>query len=165
MGYVQRSVIVNAPAEEVFDLMIDTGRYGEWVFGFAGLDDVPAVLRQGDTFRWQMKGHGLTLRPRNKVTALEAPYRFEEEIRVPGLVRATLSKTVTRQKRRTQLSWTLSYQVTGGPLGVVADWLMAHRVARRAMEHSLNGAKRVLEAPARTAATRQRGQRRQAAAR
>ncbi len=165
MGQVQRSVVINAPAEEVFDLMTDTTRYGEWVFGFAGLDTGPAKLSDGDRFRWRMKGHGLTLRPRSTVAALEPPHGYQEEIRLPGILRATLIKQVVPQKRRTQLSWTLNYRMVGGPLGVVADWLMAHRVATRAVEYSLRGAKRVLETPKRVPEVRQGGYRRQTAVR
>ena len=165
MGHIQRSVVINAPAEGVFALMTDTGRYGEWVFGFAGLDEGPATLAQGDTFRWRMKGHGLTLRPRSTVIACEAPHRYQEEIRIPGLMRATLTKTVVPQKRRTQLSWTLNYRVAGGPFGVALDWLMAHRVAGRAVEYSLQGAKRVLEASGKASAVGQGGYRRQTAVR
>lgn len=161
MGHIQRSVVINAPAEEVFALMADTRRYGEWVFGFAGLDEGPPTLTQGDAFRWRMKGHGLTLRPRSTVVAWEAPHRYREEIRIPGLVRATLTKTVVPQKRRTQLSWTLNYRVTGGPFGVALDWLMAHRVAGRAVEHSLQGAKRVLETAGKAPTGRQGSYRRQ----
>lgn len=165
MGHIQRSVVIAAPAEEVFDLITDTGRYGEWVFGFAGLDAGPAKLREGDTFRWRMQGHGLTLKPRSKVLLCEPPQRYQEEIHIPGLVRATLTKTVVRQKRRTQLNWTLNYRVLGGPLGVVGDWLVAHRVAGRAVEHSLQGAKRVLERRAKATTARQGTYRRQTAAR
>ena len=165
MGHIQRSVVINAPVEEVFDLLTDTTRYGDWVFGFAGLDEGPARLAEGDRFRWRMKGHGLTLKPRSTVTALEAPHRYQEEIRIPGLLRATLTKRVVSQKRRTQLSWTLNYRVAGGPLGVAADWLMAHRVATRAVEYSLRGAKRVLETPKRAPAVKPGGYRRQTAVR
>jgi hypothetical protein len=112
-----------------------------------------------------MKGHGLTLNPRSEVIELSAPRRYREEIRIGRLLRATLTKTVTPQKRRTQLSWTLNYRVVGGPFGVALDWLMAHRVAARAVEHSLRGAKRVLETSKATATTPRGGYRRQTAVR
>ena len=126
----------------------------------AGLD--PAQLGDGATFRWRMKGHGLTLKPRCEIVEFDAPAGYEEEVRVPGLVRATLSKQVIAQKRRTQLSWSLDYRVVGGPLGVVVDWLIAHRVAERAVQNSLDGAKRVLETRKQPATTRG-GYRRQTA--
>jgi uncharacterized protein YndB with AHSA1/START domain len=164
MGQVKRSVVIDASVEEVFGLMTDTKRFGEWVFGFAGLDDGPDRLSDGATFRWRMKGHGLTLKPRCEVIEFDAPAGYEEEIRIPGMVRATLSKRVVAQKRRTQLSWLLDYRVIGGPLGVAIDWLVAHRVAERAVQRSLEGAKRVLEAP-KQAATARGGYRRQTAVR
>lgn len=165
MGHVQRSVVINAAPEEVFGLMTDTRRYGDWVFGFAGLDEGPDRLAEGDRFRWRMKGHGLTLKPRSEVVELAAPRRYQEEIHFGRFLRATLTKTVTPQKRRTQLSWTLNYRVIGGPFGVALDWLMAHRVAVRAVEYSLKGAKRVLETSKATATTPRGGYRRQSAVR
>lgn len=163
MGQVKKSVTIDAPVEDVFALMADTTRFGEWVFGFAGLDDGPDKLADGATFRWRMKGHGMTLKPRSEVTEFAAPDGYEEEIRIPGLVRATLSKQVIAQKRRTQLSWALDYRVIGGPLGVAIDWAVAHRVAERAVQRSLERAKTLLETPKERA--KRGGYRRQTAVR
>jgi uncharacterized membrane protein len=165
MGHIQRTVVINAPAEDVFALMADTGRYGEWVYHFAGLDEGPEILAEGDTFRWRVRLARLTLRPRSTVAQFDPPGLYIEEIRVGRLVRATLTKTVVRQKRRSQLGWTLNYRVIGGPLGVAADWLIGHRLAERAVRESLQGAKRVLETPRKAAATRPGARRRQTAVR
>src|SRR4051812_12458730 len=97
MGQVKRSVVIDAPVEEVFGLLTDTKRFGDWVFGFAGLDDGPDRLSDGATFRWRMKGHGLTLKPRGEIVEFDAPGGYEEEIRIPGMVRATLSTRVIQQ--------------------------------------------------------------------
>jgi hypothetical protein len=164
MGHIQRSVVINASAEDVFALMTDTGRYGEWVYHFAGLDEGPETLAEGDTFRWRVRLARLTLKPRSTVEQLDPPGLYIEEIRVGRLVRATLTKTVVRQKRRSQLGWTLNYRVIGGPLGVAADWLIGHRLADRAVRESLQGAKRVLETP-KKAAPRPGARRRQTAVR
>ena len=163
MGHVQRSVVINAPAEEVFALLTDTGRYGEWVPGWAGLDEGPATVGEGDSLRWRLYGHRLTFTFRSTITEVEAPRRLREEIR-SRLVRATLTKTVVPQKRRTQLSWTFNYRVPGGPFGVVADWMMGHRVAERLIERSLRNAKQVLESTKRAPAA-PRGYQRQTAGR
>ncbi len=162
MGQIRKSVTIDAPAEAVFALMTDTTRFGDWVFGFAGLDEGPERLGAGAKFRWRMRGHGMTLRPRSEVVEFDAPGGYEEEIRIPGIVRATLSKRIVAQKRRTQLSWALDYRVIGGPLGVVIDWAVAHRVAERAVQRSLERAKRVLETPKAVNAARSGYQRQRA---
>lgn len=164
MGQIRRSVVIEAPADEVFGLMTDTRRFGDWIFGFVGLDDGPEKLSDGATFRWRMKGHGLTLKPRCEIVEFDAPSGYEEEIRIAGVVRGTLSARVVPQKRRTLLSCAFDYRVVGGPLGVAIDWLVAHRVAERAVQRSLEGAKRVLETPKATA-TQRGGYRRQTAVR
>ena len=164
MGLVQRSVMIDAPVEQVFGLMTDTTRFGEWVFGFAGLDEGPQTLAADSRFRWKMKGHGLTLKPRSTVTAFDAPGGYEEEIRIPGILRARLSKKVVAEKRRTRLSWSLEYRLIGGPLGVAVDWAVARRVAERAVQRSMTNAKTVLEAQKRPTAQRG-GYRRQTAVR
>jgi uncharacterized protein YndB with AHSA1/START domain len=145
MGQIKRSVMIDAPVEEVFKLMTDTKRFGDWVFGFTELTEGPSTLAANASFRWKMKGHGLTLKPRSTIVNFDAPQGYEEEIRIPGILRGTLTKTITQQKRRTQLSWVLDYRVVGGPLGVAADWLVANRVAERAVQRSLDKARQVLE--------------------
>ncbi|HEY8599327.1 MAG TPA: SRPBCC family protein [Thermomicrobiales bacterium] len=164
MGLVQRSVVIEAPVEEVFGLMTDTSRFDTWVFGFAGLDEGPTKLSQDTKFRWKMKGHGLTLKPRSTIVAFDAPTGYEEEIRIPGILRGRLSKRIVAEKRRTRLSWSLEYRLIGGPLGAAADWAVARRVAERAVQRSLAGAKQVLEAR-KQSATARGGYRRQTAVR
>lgn len=146
MGLVQRSVVIDAPTDKVFALMTDTARFGEWVFGFAGLDEGPEQLSEGTMFRWRLKGHGLTLKPRSTVTTFDEPSGYDEEIRIPGILRAQLSKRIIAEKRRTRLVWSLEYRLVGGPLGAAADWVLAHRVFTRIVQRSLEGAKKTLEA-------------------
>ena len=165
MTVVQRSVVISAQPDDVFALLTDTTRFGEWVFGFAGLIEGPETIGADTTFRWRMKGHGLTLKPRDAIVAFDAPHSYTEEVRVPGLVRGTLTKTVVPQKRRTQLVWRLEYRVIGGPVGLVADKVLAGRVVRRAVEHCLAGAKRVLETPKQAVPSTRGGYRRQTAVR
>lgn len=145
MGQIRRTVMIDAPVEEVFALMTDTERFGDWVFGFTELTEGPRTLAANSSFSWKMKGHGLTLKPHSRIVNFDAPQSYEEEIRIPGILRATLTKTVIQQKRRTQLSWSLDYRIIGGPLGVVGDWLVAHRVAERAVQRSMDKAREVLE--------------------
>lgn len=164
MGLVQRSVVIEAPVEEVFGLMTDTSRFDAWVFGFAGLEEGPAKLTQDTKFRWKMKGHGLTLKPHSTIVTLDAPAGYEEEIRIRGIFHGRLSKKIVAEKRRTRLSWSLEYRMIGGPLGAAADWAFARRVAERAVQHSLAGAKQVLEARKQKTTTRG-GYRRQTAVR
>ena len=45
MGQVKRSVMIDAPVEEVFALMTDTERFGDWVFGFTELTEGPQHAR------------------------------------------------------------------------------------------------------------------------
>jgi uncharacterized protein YndB with AHSA1/START domain len=165
MAVVQRSVVISAQPADVFALMTDTTRFEEWVFGFAGLLEGPETIGADAAYRWRMKGHRLTIRPRSKIIAFDAPRTYTEEVRIPGLVRGTLTKTAVQQKRRTQLVWRLEYRVIGGPAGIVVDKLLAGRVVRRAVEYSLNGAKRVLETPKQAARSTRGGYRRQTAIR
>lgn len=165
MGRVQRSVVINAPAEEVFALMADSRRFDRWVYGFKGLDEGPETLSKGESFRWRVRCYGVTCKAASTVTRFDPPNSYTEEIRVRGLLRATLTKTIVRQKRRTQLSWSLNYRIVGGPAGVAADWLLGQRFANRAVTESLREAKELLETPKKTAPARRGNPRRQAAAR
>lgn len=162
MGQIQRSVVIQATPEEVFALLTDTGRFGEWVAGYGGLVSGPERAGLDDSYSWRFRIWKLAFKERSTIVELDPPRELTEELR--GLVRGTLTKTVVPQKRRTQLRWDFHYRLPGGPLGGALDWLLARRVARRAIEASLQGAKQVLEAPKQAAAA-QRGRRRQPAVR
>lgn len=160
MVVLERSVVIHATPDQVYELLIDTSRYGDWVAGYGGLVDGPERVTAGSVYSWRFRRWRLRLRPRCTVTEIETARRIEE--RVAGLVRGTLVKTLVPQKRRTELHWELDYRLPAGPLGKAVDILIARRVARWAVEESLRGAKRVLEAPRKTAA-RDRARRRSAA--
>lgn len=159
MAFLERSVVIHAPPDQVYELLLDTSRYGEWVAGYGGLIDGPDRVDAGVVYTWRFRRWRLRLRPRCTVTGLEPARRIEEQ--VAGLVRGHLVKTLVPQKRRTELHWEFDYRLPAGPLGSAVDFLIARRVARWAMEESLRGAKRVLEAPRKNAA-RDRARRRSA---
>ncbi len=151
MGFIEHGVMIDASVEKVFGLLCDTTRFDRWVFGYAGLLEGPEKLTENAQFRWRMKGHGLTLKPRSKIIEFTAPTGYTEEIRIPGIVRGQMKKMVIAEKRRTRLKWSFEYRLIGGPIGTAIDWAIAHRVIERAIYQSLQQAKATLEAEKRPA--------------
>lgn len=154
MAQIQRSVMIDAPAERVFALLCDTNRFSDWVAGFGGLITGPDTLTAESSFRWRLNVLRLTFRPRSTITTFSAPESYKEAITIPGVLRGTLVKTAITEKRRVRLTWVLEYRLTGGPLGVAADWALAQRLAERNMQQSLAQAKTLLEAEKRAGAAR-----------
>ncbi len=73
---VKQSIEIDAPIEEVWDLVMDPDRFGEWVTIHKDVSEVPAGgLRKGSRFRQEMKLKGVPLKVRWEVVESDPPHR------------------------------------------------------------------------------------------
>jgi uncharacterized membrane protein len=140
---VERGIMVDRPAQAVFDLVSDATRLPEF---FAGLT------------RWEpssdkLRGTRATFRVRMKVGSIEAG----GEIRIvrwepPRLITWESERGIPQRGAwrirevdgKTELRVELEYDLSGGPLGWLVDRLVA-RIVGRNLTATLMSARRVLE--------------------
>ena len=73
---VAQSIEIDAPIEDVWKLVMDPERLGEWVTIHRSVSEVPeGELRKGSRFRQEMKLKGVPLKVRWEVVECEAPTR------------------------------------------------------------------------------------------
>jgi hypothetical protein len=146
MPEVQALVLINAPRDKVFDLLIDTRRHGEFVYGYVDQYEGPEILSAGVWFHWRIKLYGRVWRAHSQVSQFHRPSRYQEKIGIPGFTRATLTKILAEEDGKTRLTWLWEYTPAFGPLGLLIDGVAGgKKTASRGIEHSMREIKRIME--------------------
>jgi uncharacterized membrane protein len=73
---VRQSIVIDAPIDAVWDLVMDPERLGEWVTIHRAVSDVPeGALETGSRFRQRMRLKGVPLKVRWEVVECRRPHR------------------------------------------------------------------------------------------
>jgi uncharacterized protein YndB with AHSA1/START domain len=136
---------IAAPRDEVFSLVLDPNRLGEWVSAHRGVSEVPAgELRKGSEFRQALSLAGSPFHDRWRVAELERPSLVVWEGKGPGGSKATVRYELSENGDGTTFAYVNDYSLPGGPLGAAAGRVTS-RPAQHAMNTTLRNLKRLLE--------------------
>ncbi len=142
---VERTVIVDAPAQKLYDVVMDPSRLSEWVTIHHHLEDAPrGMLKQGSKLTQCLKLAGRQFKVRWTVVENEVCERVVWEGRGPVGSHARVEYDFTPQGETTVFSYTNEYDLPGGVLGRVAGGAVA-RVAGKEVDGSLAKLKRMVE--------------------
>jgi len=143
---VERRIEINAPAERVYDLVMDPRRLEDWVTIHAGLKDAPAGdLKKGSELVQCLKLAGRRFDVHWEVVQAEKPKRVVWEGKGPVHSRAKVVYDLdTDGDGKTCFSYMNEYSMPGGPLGRIAGGVLK-RTAERESEHTLEQLKRIVE--------------------
>jgi uncharacterized protein YndB with AHSA1/START domain len=143
---VETEVEIDAPPEEVFDLLVDPCRLDEWVTASRGVADVPeGKLRAGSSFRQRLRLGGARFDVRWSVTQLDRPRLAVWEGRGPAGTHAAVRYELAPNESGTRFRYHNTYDLPGGAIGAMAGRVTSGP-ARHAMRTSLRRLKRLLEA-------------------
>lgn len=143
---VERSIEIAAPADEIYDLVMDPQRLEDWVTIHAGLKDAPrGELRRGSELTQCLKLAGRRFDVHWHVVEAEKPRRVVWEGRGPVHSRAKVVYEFDSDgDGNTCFSYMNEYSVPGGPLGRVAAGAL-RGTAQRESERTLEKLKRLVE--------------------
>jgi uncharacterized membrane protein len=142
---VERTIELNAPADQVYDLVMDPKRLGDWVTIHAGLKDAPDELRKGSELVQSLKLAGRRFDVHWEVVQAEKPKRVVWEGKGPVHSRAKVVYDLdTDGDGKTCFSYMNEYSMPGGPLGRIAAGALKH-TAERESERTLSALKRIVE--------------------
>jgi hypothetical protein len=118
-GEVTATVLVNAPAENVFDAFTAWERQGDWI-PFTTVKVVSGDGGEGSVIEAVTSVSGASLRDEMRVVKLDRPYEvrvvhFGKFLRGPGVMRCT-----PMGPQRTQVVWHEWFHLPGGVAGRVA---------------------------------------------
>lgn len=147
MSTVQTKVNIDAPPQEVWDLIMDPERFGEWVTihrSVANLSDEP--MRKGSTMDQVMHMRGFTFRVRWTLIDADEPRRAEWEGRGPAHSRARIVYKLSGDDGGpTTFEYTNELTPPGGSVGNAASRVIIGAASEREANKSLDRLKSLLE--------------------
>lgn len=146
MTLVEFDIVVNAPPEEVWEVISDPRNLPHWDRHIVRVDDVPPEgLREGTRYSTEMRFMAFRTTVDGEVLEWDPPRR--SRIRLTGLLDATVTSTVEPLAGdRSLLEHVIDYRFRGGPLGELAARSLA-RVggSHLALRHGTLAQKRDIE--------------------
>ncbi len=147
MPKVETEIEIGAAPEEVWKVLMDPRRLGDWVTIQSGLGDVPdRELRDGDSFEQTLSLAGAKFDVNWTVSGIEKPRAAEWTARGPGGSGARVRYGLEPgDGETTRFTYFNDYDLPGGGVGAVAGKLSS-RVTKRAMNSSLRRLRKLVEA-------------------
>jgi carbon monoxide dehydrogenase subunit G len=144
---IRESVELAAPPQEVFDLLMDVDRLGEWVTAHRAIVDQPeGPLSEGSSFTQKLRLAGLSFKVGWQVTRLERPRLVEWRGKGPGGSDARVCYALSGNGGGTRFDYVNEFRLPGGRLAQLAGRAIGKDRARREARGSLERLKRLLEA-------------------
>ena len=141
---VEREIDLPAPAEDVYAMLMDPARLGEWVTVHEEFVDAPAELEQGSEMTQRLKVAGQRFTVNWKVTEADRPSRVTWEGRGPARTTARVVYEIDERDGHTRFSYLNEYELPGGAAGRIAGRAVS-AAAGREVERSLERLRAVLE--------------------
>jgi acetyl-CoA C-acetyltransferase len=142
---VERDIEIAASPEEVYDLIADPGRLGEWVTIHQYVDGTtPAELVEGARMTQCLKLAGRSFKVKWTVVESDRPRLLAWEGRGPLRSKAKVLNTLTPTDTGTHFSYVNEYSLPGGPLGNMAGPVV-RRVTTGEVDSTLQKLKELLE--------------------
>jgi uncharacterized protein YndB with AHSA1/START domain len=112
---IKQSIDIDAPPEQVWAVLSDVERVGEWVAEHQGFPDgAPAELRTGVEYRQTVKAAGQDVDLTWTVVEHEAPTRLAFDGTGPAGASATLRYALAPSGGGTRMDYATSFELPGG---------------------------------------------------
>lgn len=145
MPDVRESIEIEAPAEEVWALVMDPDRLGDWVTAHRDASGVPdRPLEPGDEFNQKLCVAGKSFNVDWELIEARKPEFAVWKAKGPKGAGADVRYELSGNGDGTRFEYTNDFDLPGGPLKFVAGGI-AGRPAKRAARKSLRRLKKLLE--------------------
>ena len=143
---VAQTIEIDVPIEEVWDLIMDPERLGDWVSIHRSVSDVPeGELEEGSRFRQEMRLKGVPLKVRWEVVECVAPNRARWMGKAAAGAAARISYDLSEVGGRTRFEYENEFELPAGRVGKLAGRAFNAVSGDREAERSLARLKELLE--------------------
>jgi Polyketide cyclase / dehydrase and lipid transport len=147
---VREQVVIAAPAERVWETVMDPARLGEWVTTHQWARPAGSgPVSEGDRFTQRLRVAGKSFEVEWLVVAADAPRAARWVGDGPAGSQAEVSYVLAAAEEATRFVYENSFELPGGVLGRLAGAALVADRARREARRSLENLRRLLESPPR----------------
>lgn len=144
MTTIKKSILINAPLEQLEAVLTDTRRLPEWYPGVSAVDPSPGYpVEVGSTCKITYKAGGVTMD--SKFTTIECIPQAKLIFQMDGMITGTNQWETSQEGSGTRVTVTINYEMAGGGLGKIADKLIVERMNDKNAATSLENLKGILE--------------------
>ena len=130
---IERSIVIAAPPDAVYDLVMDPSRLGDWVTVHEELLHAPnGVLDKGDELSQKLKVAGQAFKVNWTVATAHRPPDLAWEGRAPRGTKARVSSDLEPRGDGTCFNYVNEYDLPGGPLGKLGGKAFESTAAKEA---------------------------------
>ena len=148
MSTVESSVVIAAPRQSVWAVVMDAERFGEWVTIHRGLRDVsPGPAREGSSMEQILHLRGADIRVRWVLVECDPPSYARWQGRGPARTRARIEYRLTAAPQGTRFDYRNEFDTPLGPLGAFASRRVMGQMAQREADRSLAALRELVERP------------------
>jgi len=143
---VSAEIEIAAPPEEVYAVMMDPGRLGEWVTIHRDVADAPdPPLTEGDSFEQKMALAGKSFKVTWTVVRADAPTAAEWDGKGPAGSGARVSYRIEPAGDGSKVRYENEFDFPAGFLGSIAGRLLVRSPAKKEADKTLAKLKGLLE--------------------
>jgi uncharacterized membrane protein len=143
---VSQSIDIEAPIGEVWDLVMDPERLGEWVTIHDDVSDVPAgKLKVGSRFRQEMKLKMIPLKVRWEVVECDAPRKATWNGEAGAGAKAKIVYALSENDGTTTFDYKNEFDLPAGKAGKLAAKAFNAMSGDREAKQSLANLKELIE--------------------
>jgi uncharacterized protein YndB with AHSA1/START domain len=118
---VRQSIVIDAPIEAVWDLVMDPERLGEWVTIHRAVSDVPeGALGTGSRFRQRMRLKGVPLKVHWEVVECRRPHRARWHGEAGAGATAEIVYDLSEVNGGTRFDYENRFELPAGKVGKLA---------------------------------------------
>ena len=144
MTKIQKSVLINAPINEVEAILDNPHRLPEWYAGVTAVQPTANFPQEiGSSNKLTYKAGGLTME--STLTTIESVPQQKRIFQMDGMISGTNHWQLQANGRQTQVQFTMDYQMGGGGLGQLANKLIIERMNDKNADESLANLKQLVE--------------------
>jgi carbon monoxide dehydrogenase subunit G len=147
MSQVHVSTDIDAPIQDVWDVIMDPDRLADWVTIHRSVHDISdRPLREGSTMGQSLRLHGVTFRVNWHLVGVSEPRQANWEGQGPAHARASIGYRLSGgDGEPTHFEYSNDFTAPGGRLGNVASRVLVRGASEREAQNSLTRLKKLLE--------------------
>ena|SRR5947209_332017 len=151
MSTVRTQIKINAPAERVWETVMDPNKLGDWVTIHRDVRAPSGPLNKGSTMEQLLHIRGFSFRVRWTLVDLNRPNHAEWDGRGPAHSRARIRYELSSDgENSTLFDYTNEFTPPGGRLGSVASRFIVGAASEREANNSLSRLKALIEGASET---------------